>query len=161
VKKVQTSLEPLFFEDVSVGDVYVSFGRTITEADVVNFAGISGDYNTLHTDAEFARNSIAGQRIAHGTLVLAISLGLCTRAPYNLAMMPNLRAMTQIRAWKFKKPVLFGDTIHVESEVVEKNDPGPERDSGSIVIRRTVRNQRGELVQEGETKLLLRKQNHL
>ncbi len=76
-------------------------------------------------------------------------------------MMPNLRAMTQIRSLKFKKTVLFGDTVHAESEVIEKNDPRPECDSGSVVILRAARKQRGALVQEGETVLLIRKRNHL
>ena len=58
-------IQQRYFEDMNIGDKDVSVGRTITEADIVNFAGISGDYNTLHTDAEFAKNSIAGQRLAH------------------------------------------------------------------------------------------------
>ena len=151
------SLQTLFFQDIHVGDTYDSPRRTITEADVVNFAGVSGDYNALHTDAVAAASNIAGQRIAHGTLVLSVAMGLCTRAPYNLMMSPNLKAMAQIRSWKFKRPVVFGDTIHVISEVIESTDSRPESDSGRIVIHRRVLNQRDELVHEGETVMLVRK----
>jgi acyl dehydratase len=69
-----------YFEDIQVGDEYVSPGRTVTEADIVAFAGLSGDYNVLHTDAEYMKSSIFGERIAHGLLGLAISSGLGTRA---------------------------------------------------------------------------------
>jgi acyl dehydratase len=74
-------LEQKYFEDMKVGDKCVSVGRTITEADIVNFAGISGDYNILHTDAEYAKTSIAGQRLAHGLLPLVVASGLYTAHP--------------------------------------------------------------------------------
>ena len=81
--------QQIYFEDM---DKVVSVGRTITEADIVSFAGLTGDYNTLHTDAEFAKGSIAGQRLAHGMLPLTYSSGLFTRTSYNQAMM-DLGAM--------------------------------------------------------------------
>ncbi len=150
-------VKKLYFEDMQVGDTAESMGRTITEADIVGFAGLSGDYNTLHTDAEFAKNSIAGQRIAHGMLPLVVSSGLYTRTAYNLAMMEQLTAMTEIRSWKFKKPVVIGDTIRVMQELVEKSDPRPDSNSGKIVFRRTVLNQRGEVIQQGELVQLIKK----
>lgn len=146
-----------YFEEIGVGDCAVSVGRTITEADIVNFAGLSGDYNTLHTDAEFAKGSIAGQRIAHGLLPLAVASGLYTRTAYNMATAPNLVALTEIRSWKFRKPVLIGDTIRVEVEVIEKVDSKPESGSGKVVLRRTILNQRDETVQTGEFVMLYRK----
>jgi len=150
-------IQQRYFEDMNIGDKDVSVGRTITEADIVNFAGISGDYNTLHTDAEFAKNSIAGQRLAHGLLPLCVASGLYTRTVYNMSMMRQLTAFTELRSWKFKKPVLIGDTIHVEIEVVEKIDSKPESKSGKIVMKRTVINQCDEVVQEGEYVLLIKK----
>jgi acyl dehydratase len=146
-----------YFEDIAVGDGCISVGRTITEADVVNYAGISGDYNTIHTDAEYAKTSIAGQRLVHGMLVMAVASGLFTRTAYNLAITPTLAAMTEIRSWKFQKPVLIGDTIRVQMEVVEKTDPKPESKSGKAVFRRSVLNQRDEIVQVGETVMLIKK----
>lgn len=152
-------LQKMFFEDMQIGDKVISVGRTITEADIVNFAGLSGDYNTLHTDAEFAKNSIAGERIAHGLLPLVISAGLFTRTPYNLSIMEALTAFTEIRSWKFKKPVVIGDTIRVEVEIIEKIDSKPESDNGKIVFKRTVLNQRDEVVQFGELVMLYKKKN--
>lgn len=149
--------EKKYFEDIAVGDSCISVGRTITEADIVNFAGISGDYNTLHTDAEYAKTSIAGQRLAHGLLVMSVASGLFTRTAYNLAITATLTAMTEIRSWKFQKPVLIGDTIHVQMEVIEKADPKPDSKSGKAVFRRTVLNQCDEAVQSGETVMLIKK----
>lgn len=146
-----------YFEDMNVGDKFTSVGRTITEADIVNFAGLSGDYNILHTDAEFAKNSIAGERIAHGLLPLAIASGLYTRTPYGMSMTRTLTAFTEIRSWKFKKPVLIGDTIRVEVEIVEKIDAKPESDSAKVVFRRAILNQRNDIVQVGEFVLLIKK----
>jgi len=156
---VEELLKKMYFEDMQIGDKVVSVGRTITEADIVNFAGLSGDYNTLHTDAEFAKGSIAGQRIAHGMLPYVIASGLFTRTAYNLAIMEALTAFTEIRSWKFKKPVLIGDTIHVVAELIEKEDSRPESKNGKVVFRRTVINQKDEVVQEGEWVMLYKKGN--
>lgn len=146
-----------YFEDIDVGDKTVSAGRTITETDIVNFAGLSGDYNTLHTDAEFAKNSIAGQRIAHGLLPLVVASGLYTRTAYNISLMRQLTAFTELKSLKFKKPVLIGDTIHVEVEIIQKIDTRPESPNGKVIMRRDVYNQRQELVQTGEYVLLIKK----
>ncbi len=90
-------------------------------------------------------------------LPLVVSSGLYTRTAYNLAMMEQLTAMTEIRSWKFKKPVVIGDTIRVMQELVEKSDPRPDSNSGKIVFRRTVLNQRGEVIQQGELVQLIKK----
>ena len=89
--------QQIYFEDMEIGDKVVSVGRTITEADIVSFAGLTGDYNTLHTDAEFAKGSIAGQRLAHGMLPLTYSSGLFTRTSYNQAMMAQMAALPEIK----------------------------------------------------------------
>lgn len=152
-------LEPttLYFEDVQPGDHMTSVGRTITEADIVSFAGLTGDYNLIHTDAEYAKNSIAGQRLAHGMLVLSIAVGLITRTPYYTALSGALVALTDIRDHKFKKPAVIGDTIHVEMEIAEKIDGKPGGNSGKLVCHRRIVNQRGELVQEGSYSILVKK----
>ncbi|MBF4695052.1 MaoC/PaaZ C-terminal domain-containing protein [Fusibacter ferrireducens] len=154
-------LEKKYFEDMQIGDQVISVGRTITEADIVNFAGLSGDYNTLHTDAEFARQSIAGERIAHGMLPYVIASGLFTRTAYNLSVMDALTAFVEIRSWKFLKPVLIGDTIRVLVELVEKLDSKPESKNGKVVFRRTVLNQKDEVVQRGEWVMLYKKRSML
>jgi len=135
-----------YFDDIRVGDEYVSPGRTVTEADIVAFAGLSGDYNVLHTDAEYMRSSIFGERIAHGLLGLAIQSGLGTRAtPRPFATM----AFLGLR-WRFKAPIKIGDTIKVRIKVTDKRETS-KPDRGIVVLQRTVVNQRGEVVQEGET----------
>lgn len=91
-------LEPKYFEDMKVGDKCISVGRTVTESDIVKFAGISGDYNILHTDAEYAKASIAGQRLAHGMLPLVIASDLYTRTPYGMSMTGTLTAFTEIKS---------------------------------------------------------------
>jgi acyl dehydratase len=138
-----------YFEDIAVGEEYESPGRTVTEADIVLFAGLSGDYNILHTDAEFMKQSIFGERIAHGLLGLAIQAGLFTRATTAYATL----AFAGLR-WKFKGPIKIGDTIRVTAKVIAKKEMA-KLDRGLITLERKVLNQRSEVVQEGETDLLV------
>ena len=139
-----------YWEEIDVGEEYLSPGRTVTEADIVNFAGLSGDWNILHTDAESMKHSLYGERIAHGLLGLAIQAGLSARAmPRPFATL----AFTGIR-WRFKGPIRIGDTISVQLRVREKRE-GSKPDRGLLVLSRQVLNQRGEVVQEGETDLLI------
>jgi acyl dehydratase len=137
------------FDEIEVGEEYESPGRTVTEADIVIFAGLSGDYNVLHTDAEFMKRSIFGERIAHGLLGLAIQSGLLMRAmrPYATIAFTGLR-------WKFKGPIKIGDTIRVRARVIEKKDAS-KPDRGVVTLSRQVVNQRGEVVQEGETDIMV------
>jgi acyl dehydratase len=138
-----------FFEEIAVGEEYESPGRTVTETDIVIFAGLSGDYNVLHTDAEFMKASIFGERIAHGLLVLAIQSGLLGRAmrPYAILAFDGIR-------WKFKGPIKIGDTIRVWARVAGKRETS-KPDRGLVTLERKVMNQRNEVVQEGETDLLV------
>jgi len=140
-----------YFEEIEVGEQYESPGRTVTETDIVLFAGLSGDYNVLHTDAEFMKTSIFGERIAHGLLGLAIEDGLFTRATQAYATL----AFVGLR-WKFRGPIKIGDTIRVRARVRAKRDlSGPDR--GLVTVERKVVNQRDEVVQEGETDLMVEK----
>jgi acyl dehydratase len=142
-----------YFDDIEVGEVSESPGRTVTEADIVIFAGLSGDYNILHTDAEFMKSSIFGERIAHGLLGLAIQSGLFTRAgiPYATLGAGTLR-------WKFKGPIKIGDTIRVRAKVsAKKQTDKPDR--GLVTVERQVLNQRDEVVQEGETDLVVERRS--
>jgi len=139
-----------YFEDIQVGDEYASPGRTVTEADIVAFAGLSGDYNVLHTDAEYMKTSIFGERIAHGLLGLSISSGLGSRAivrPFATLAFLGLR-------WRFKGPIKIGDTIKVRMRVSDKKETS-KPDRGIVRIQRSVLNQRGEVVQEGDTELMI------
>ena len=139
----------VFFEDLSVGQEFTSPGRTVTEADIVIFAGLSGDYNVLHTDAEHMKSSIFGERIAHGLLGLGIQQGLASRGEPAAAhgLLSGLK-------WKFKGPIKIGDTVHVLSRITASMD-GPDAGRGLVTVERRLLNQRGEVVQEGETEHLV------
>ena len=136
-------IKQIYFEDIEVGYKTETPGRTITEADIVNFACLTGDFNQLHTDAEFAKNSIAGQRIAHGLLVWAIAVGLVNRSGFAMAMQKQMRAMTGCDL-KFRKPTLIGDTVKVIIEVMDKIDTRPDANAAKVVFKRTVVNQNGD-----------------
>lgn len=135
----------VYFEDIQVGEEYASPGRTVTEADVVIFAGLSGDYNVLHTDAEHMKSSRFGERIAHGLLGLSIQQGLLDRV-----VTAQITGPLAAVKWKFKGPIKIGDTIHVDARVTGKSD-GEQAGWGVVTVARRVVNQRGEVVQEGET----------
>src|SRR3989475_1934492 len=148
-----TALSRRYFDEIQVGEEYESPGRTVTEADIVIFAGLSGDYNVLHTDAEFMKQSIFGERIAHGLLGLAIQAGLFTRATPAYATV----AFVGLR-WKFKGPIKIGDTIRLRAKVTAKKETS-KPDRGLVTVERTVVNQRGEVVQEGETDLIVERRH--
>lgn len=148
------SEETLYFDDFEVGESFLSPARTITEADVVNFAGLSGDYNALHVDDEYAKNTIFGERVAHGLLGLTISSGLFTRTDLNRRMTPSLLALLGLNSWKFMGPIKMGDTIHLEIEIQNK-EVTSKPDRGIVYFKRKVINQKGELIQEGITPMLI------
>jgi acyl dehydratase len=135
----------LYFDDVEVGQVWESLGRTMTEGDIVNFAGISGDFNPIHVDHEFAKTTLFRRPIAHGLLVWSMSSGLGLNAPPMRTL-----AFLSIRDWQFKGPVFIGDTIRVRSKVVDKEARARGR-RGVITWHREIFNQEGKVVQEGTT----------
>jgi acyl dehydratase len=137
---------PLYFEDFQVGQRFTTPARTVTEADIVNFAGVSGDFNPIHTDAEFARSTPFGVRIAHGLLVLSMLTGLRQRSGH---FEGTIIAWLEIRNYRFLKPVFIGDTVHGETEILEKRETS-RPDRGILVQKVRVLNQKGEVVQEGE-----------
>jgi acyl dehydratase len=144
---------PLYFEDVEVGSTFTTLRRTITEADIVNFAGVSGDFNPLHMDAEFAKESIFGQRVAHGVLVLGIATGL--RQGIGL-FDGTLMGLLEFRTWRFLAPVFIGDTVRVETEIVELR-PTSKPDRGVMTQRISVLKQDDTVVQQGELVALLKR----
>ncbi|MCS6993007.1 MAG: MaoC/PaaZ C-terminal domain-containing protein [Anaerolineales bacterium] len=142
----------LFFEDFQLGQRLTSAARTVTEHDVAAFAGLSGDFNQIHTDAEFAKTTPFGQRIAHGILGLAIASGLAVQTGILGA---NVMAFREINEWKFVKPVFFGDTIHVEMEVTETKAL-PRLGGGSVTLAVKVNNQTNETVMKGAWTVLVK-----
>jgi 3-hydroxybutyryl-CoA dehydratase len=144
-----------WFEDLSVGLRERSPARTVTEADVVAFAGLSGDYNPLHVDAVTAASSHFGERVAHGVLGIAIASGLFTRTELSQSLQGSLVALLGIDA-RFLGPLLLGDTVHVDAEVVELRET-KNGDRGVAVLSRAVVNQRDETIQTITTPMLVRR----
>jgi acyl dehydratase len=145
------AMAPLYFEDFSVGQTFVTPGRTITETDVMNFAAWTGDNNQVHTDAEFAKQTRYGQRIVHGMLGASLCLGLIARTG---VVEGSAVALLGIDDWKFLQPVFIGDTLTCTVEIVgtrltSKGNTG--------VVQRELRlaNQREEVVQQGRMDILV------
>ena len=130
-----------FLEDLEIGFSVQTPGRTITEADVMAFAGLTGDFTELHTNEELARTTPFGRRIAHGALVFGIAVGLTTRT--NL-LDDTIVAFSRVDSLRFVKPVFIGDTINVQKTVVAVDDRSPLQ--GLVAFDTRIRNQRGELV---------------
>lgn len=122
-----------WFSEFEVGQVYQSGGRTVTEADVVMFAGISGDYNPLHTDETFAKRTPFGQRIAHGMLVASISTGL----GQTLGIFEGTTLALLGQTFEYKGPVLFGDTVRLRL-TVESCTPSSKGGRGVVLFRSEV-----------------------
>jgi acyl dehydratase len=143
----------LYFEDVPLEQKFLSSGRTITEADVVAFAGLSGDFNSLHVDETFAASTGFGGRIAHGLLVLSVASGLTTRLPVLHALQPSLLGMTEVTC-HWLAPVRIGDTIRVELTFVaaQLTRSGTR---GRVTERRVVLNQDDVTVIDSEWTLLV------
>lgn len=140
----------LFFDDLVLGDEWESPGRTITESDVVAFAGVSGDFNPIHVNHEVARSNPFGKPVAHGLLGLAVASGLASVAPR-----VDTLAFLAILEWKFVHPIAFGDTIRVIS-TVSALQPRSRGRRGVVTWHRRVINQQGAAVQEGTTQTLVR-----
>jgi 3-hydroxybutyryl-CoA dehydratase len=142
---------PLFLEDFRPGMTFTTPGRTVTEADVVGFAGLSGDYNPLHTDEEFARAGKFGRRIAHGALTLAILTGMWDKIGI---IAGSVEAFYGIDGLRFTLPVFFGDTLHAVIKVTDKQE---RETNGMVTLSNEVLNQRGETVMVCTTKLVIRR----
>jgi len=135
----------MYFEEFEPGQHITSPGRTITESDIVAFAGLTGDYNQIHTDEEYSKKSGFGKRVAHGLLGLSIASGLAVRTGI---LEETVMAFREIDDWKFVKPIFIGDTIHVEMQVIETKALR-RLGGGSVVIELKVINQNDETVMKG------------
>lgn len=145
----------LLWEEIAEGDVAISSGRTITEADVVNFCGVSGDFNWFHIDAQAAKESVFGQRVAHGMLVASIATGLQVGQ-----MEPKVAtaAFMGLKDWQFRGAVFLGDTIRVKRTIGEKSEHPKNPSQGFVVYEVEVINQDDKVVQKGQWNMLIRRQ---
>lgn len=133
----------LFYEDFELGRRYTTPRRTITRTDIVNYCGLSGDYNAPHADAEFCKTQPYGEPIAHGPLVLAIATGLQCQSGINDG---TLVALLAVDEWRIERPVKDGDTIQLHLIPTEKRLT-TRGSRGVVKVRREIVNQRGEIVQ--------------
>ena len=141
----------VYLEDIDVGAKFQTARRTVTEAHIVAFAGVSGDFNPLHTDEVFAREQTPfGRRIAHGPLVMSISFGLASvRDDWQIL------ALAQCER-RFRAPVFPGDTVSGEYEVLERRESRTRPGTGFVSLSVQVRNDRREIVQDGKDVLMVR-----
>src|SRR5512139_2957098 len=141
----------LYFEEFSVGQKVITVGRTISEADIFGFAGLTGDFNQIHTDAAFASKTQFGQRIAHGLLGMSIAVGLIMQTGL---LEGTVLAFREIQEWRFVKPFLIGDTVHALLTIAETKAL-PRIGGGSLIASVEVCNQNDEVCQKGTLNLLV------
>lgn len=145
-----SSQQGLYYEDYEIGVKMRTRGRTITEADIVNFAALTGDYNPMHTDAEYMKNHPMGQRIAHGMLSLSYAVGQA----YQLGFMEGTVLAFRGLEMKFSLPVYIGDTLHVELTVIEMKE-ARRLGGGMVTLEVKIINQAGKTVQSGTWTVLV------
>jgi acyl dehydratase len=137
------------FDELKLGDEFVAGSRTITEADVVAFATLTGDLHPQHIDADWAASSVFGERIAHGMLVVSFAIGLARLVPERVVALRRLREVV------FKRPVALGDTITLEGRVSELRPMNDE--TGLVACTWSVVNQRRELCVRAQIEVLWRR----
>lgn len=142
----------LYFDQFNVGDMYVCQERTVTEADVVNFAGVSGDFNLLHMSEEYGKTTPFGGRVAHGVLVLAIATGQIIQ----LGLFEGTSLALLQQTVKYTGAVRFGDTIHLEFTIAEKKETS-KPDRGILTLENRVLNQRGDQVLQVQEVIMVKR----
>jgi acyl dehydratase len=145
-------MERDYFEDCRAGDQYISPGRTITETDIVMFAGFTGDWNAVHTDKEYAKAGIFEGRVAHGLLTLAVGSGLLSRQGVNPLFPKSAICITGFDRIRFIAPVKIGDTIHLEGEIADMTATSDGK--GIIHLKFSIKNHKKKRVVTGRLKLL-------
>ena len=139
-----------YFDEIETGEEHVTPGITVTNYHVMQFAGLSMDFFELHTNEEFARQTVFGRRVAHGLLGLALADGLKNRSEFQVHAIASLSWN-----WEFTGPIFLDDTIHVRLRVADKRASRSKPDRGVVVLGLEVMNQRGEVVQKGENRLMV------
>jgi len=142
--------ESLYFDELEIGQTWVSPARTVTETDVVNFANMTGDCDPLHIDHDYAATTHFRQPIAHGLLGVSWVAGLAIKNPS-----VRTSAFTSIREWQFLEPIYFGDTVHVQTSVMNMEEAG--KKNGRVAWQKKLINQDGKVVQQGVFETLVSK----
>jgi acyl dehydratase len=141
-----------YFEEFITGETVASGGRTVTEADLVNFSALTGDWAPIHTDAVYAAQQVFGQRVAHGALGFSFATALAMRTGI---LEDTILAFREIHRWKFSQPIFIGDTIHVTVKVGETR-PVPRLGGGLVTFHAELINQHGQVVQHGDWVVLVK-----
>lgn len=141
----------MYFEAFEIGLEIQTGARTITETDIVNFAGLSGDFNFIHTNAHAAQATPFGRRVAHGMLVASIATGLAVQQGFIDGTTLAFRDLN----WKFTKPVFIGDTIHVQVKITETKAMA-RLGGGIVTFDARVVNQNDDVVHKGEWRMLIK-----
>lgn len=141
---------PLYFDDLQVGQTWTTPARTVTEYDIMTFAGLTADTHPLHTDEEYCKSTRFEQRIAHGFLVASLASGL----GFRLNLTEGTIVANLGTSWRFRNPVKIGDTIHVVIRVTEMRPSSSKPDQGVVTREYEVRNQRGETCAVGDVKVM-------
>ena len=145
-----------YLDEYNVGETFQTPGRTITEADVGLFAGLTGDYNELHTNAAFMEESQFGKRIVHGLLGLSVSVGLFFRLGF---MEGTVIAFLGIEEWQFKAPIFFGDTLYTQLTVMEVKPSKSKPDRGVLRMELALTNQDGHTTQSGKMAFMIKRKH--
>jgi len=141
-----------YFEEIEIGEVFETPGITVTDWHVMQFAGLSMDFFELHTNDEFAAKTDYGRRVAHGLLGLAITDGLKNRSLFHIHAMASLHW-----SWDFTGPIFIGDTVTARLRVDGKKESRSKPDRGVVTLELELRNQKGEVVQKGLNRLMVRR----
>jgi acyl dehydratase len=149
--KTLPGLKGLYYEEFEVGQSITSVGRTITEADVVGFAALTGDWTSIHVDAEYAAQHPFGQRVAHGLLGLSIASALAVRMGF---MEGTVLAFREISDWKFSLPIFMGDTIRMRASVIGLKAM-PRLGGGAVTFKVEILNQDDKVIQRGKWTVLM------
>ena len=149
----QTGYTPrgMYFEEFEVGYEVISAGRTITETDIVSFAALTGDWTQIHVNAEYAKGTIFGQRVAHGLMGLSYAAGLGAQ----LGFIEETVLLFRSLEWKFSAPIFIGDTIHFRAKVKAKKEL-KKLGGGNVVFDVRLINQEGKNVQKGTWEVLMK-----
>ncbi|AJZ56587.1 maoC like domain protein [Paraburkholderia fungorum] len=146
-------MNSLYFEDFEVGQSFESTGRTVTETDLTFFSMLSGDWNPIHSDVEFAQGTRYGQRLVHGAFGVALATGML----HQLGIFERTAvAMMSLKEWKFVAPIMVGDTLRLKLEILEL-EAGKSQRVGRVGRRFLLVNQKGVAVQDGTSDVLVLK----
>ena len=142
----------LYYNDFEAGQVFTSQARTMTESDLTMFSMLTGDWNPVHNDAEFAKQTRFGQRLMHGAFGIGLALGLM----HGLGIFEDSAvALLDVKEWQFKEPVFIGDTLHLELHILDKS-LGRSGNTGRIGRRFELVNQHGKAAHTGRADVLVR-----